>query len=263
MNGDLDPYRTAVGALQRMSSSLLLEALQIPRSGGVFDLGLELNMRIPAWSPAAMARYSIVPYVATAVGLGGYRYATEVVTTGLHHGTHIDGLAHIQSEGRLFGDRVAEDLLTLDGWAELGIETVPPIIGRCVVLDIARDQGVAALADGYEISVGDVERAAEGVAIRPGDVVLVRTGKIREFHGDPAAFVRGQPGIGVAAAVWLYDRGMAVLGMDTPPEPAAGASAPLTHIALLVERGVHIIEDLYLEELSEHGITEALFVCSP
>jgi kynurenine formamidase len=119
------------------------------------------------------------------------------------------------------------------------------------------------LPDAYEISVDDVERAVKDVEIQRGDVVLIRTGKIKEFYADPAAFVRGQPGIGVAAAVWLYERGMSVLGMDTPPEPAPRASGPLTHIALIVERGVHIIENLNLEELGENHVTEALFVCLP
>ena len=147
------------------------------------------------------------------------------------------------------------------------METIPPIVGRAVLLDIATLRGVAALPDGDEVSVDDLEAACAraSVEVSPGDVVLVRTGKIREFFTDPAAFEAAQPGVGPSGAEWLYERGMAVLGTDTTgtepipyPDPAQS-----THRAMLVERGVHLIENVFLDELARDGIVESMFVCLP
>jgi kynurenine formamidase len=93
----------------------------------------------------------------------------------------------------------------------------------------------------------------------------VRTGKIREFAGDPVAYEAAQPGVGPSGAIWLYDQGMAVLGTDTTgtePVPFPDPSAT-THRAMLVERGVHLLENLFLDELVRDGVTEAAFVCLP
>ncbi len=196
-----------------------------------------------------------------------FQSSAEVVVTALHHSTHIDALVHAQSDGEVYGDRAAADIRGDAGWRELGIETVPPIVGRCVLLDVAGEKGIPALRDRYEVTVEDLECvcAKRSIEIETGDIVLVRTGKVTQFWSDPAAFMSAQPGVGVAAATWLYDRGMAVLGTDTQgtePQPFADP-ASTTHKALLVERGVHLIENLYLEELAASGSCVALFVCLP
>lgn len=196
-----------------------------------------------------------------------FQSSVEVVVTALHHSTHMDALVHAQANGRVYGDRSASEIREDGGWKEMGMETVPPIVGRCVLLDVAGQKGVQALPDRYEITVEDLERvcAEHSIQIQTGDIVLVRTGKVLQFWTDPEAFMSAQPGVGVAAATWLYERGMAVLGTDTPgtePQPFADPEST-THKALLVERGVHLIENLNLEELAASGARVALFVCLP
>jgi kynurenine formamidase len=260
---------TDIGALDRLTSAEVTDALRLARSGRVYDLGLEINERMPQG-----ARGTFVPFArafsATPEGTGGggpFSFAAEVVIGTQHTSTHIDAFVHVQADGLVYGGRRAADVRSDQGWSVHGMETVPPIVGRCVVLDIAGAKGVEALADGYEITVDDVRRAcaATSLAVRQGDVVLVRTGKIREFATDAVAFEASQPGVGPGAAIWLYEEGMAVLGTDTTgtepvpfPDPAA-----TTHRAMLVERGVHLLENLYLDELASDGVTEAAFVCLP
>ena len=102
-------------------------------------------------------------------------------------------------------------------------------------------------------------------SIASGDAVLVRTGKIREYGTDNDAHQRAQPGVGRAAAIWLYDQGMAILGTDTTgtePVPFAD-STQTTHQAMLVERGVHLVENLILDELAADNVSEGVFVCLP
>jgi kynurenine formamidase len=98
----------------------------------------------------------------------------------------------------------------------------------------------------------------------PGDIVLMRTGKILDF-GDEAAFQAAEPGVGRDAAIWLYDQGMSVLGTDTTgTEPLPFADpAKTTHVAMLVERGVHLMENLNLELVAAEQVTEGLFIALP
>jgi kynurenine formamidase len=89
-------------------------------------------------------------------------------------------------------------------------------------------------------------------------------GKIQDF-GDEAAFQVAEPGVGRDAAIWLYEQGMAVLGTDTTgTEPLPFKDAALTtHWAMLVERGVHLIENLFLEDVAAAGVKEGIFVGLP
>ena len=92
----------------------------------------------------------------------------------------------------------------------------------------------------------------------------MRTGKIQDW-GNPSAFQAAEPGVGREAAIWLYDSGMAVLATDTTgtePLPFVDAAAT-THRAMLVDRGVHLLENLNLEELARDRVVEGLFVNLP
>ena len=92
----------------------------------------------------------------------------------------------------------------------------------------------------------------------------MRTGKIQDF-GDEAAFQAAEPGVGRTAALWLYECGMSVLGTDTTgtePLPFDDPAAT-THGAMLVEKGVHLIENLYLEDVARDGVREGLFIALP
>ena len=82
-----------------------------------------------------------------------------------------------------------------------------------------------------------------------GDAVLVHTGKMSQYAVDNEAFLAGQPGVGLDAALWLYDQGMAVLGSDTTgtePQPVTDWEHTV-HVAMLMERGVHLIEWMSLD----------------
>jgi kynurenine formamidase len=156
-------------------------------------------------------------------------------------------------------------------FATLGVDTVAPFVGRGILLDVAGLHAVDVLEPGTVITVGDLEAAAERAKVTPrrGDVVLIRTGWARNW-GDPEAFVghaSGVPGPGVEAAAWLAGHGIRATGADTIAFEAlaagAGHSYLPVHRLLLVERGVHIIETLQLEELARENVAEFLFVAAP
>lgn len=257
------------GALARIAPADLLSALALVKQGKTYDLGLEINERIPQGNPGAFTPFSYLTRVSPEeMGRAGpFQFSAETIIGSLHVGTHIDAFVHIQYENRIFGGAQAADARTDRGWTQYGMETVKPIIGRCVILDIAGMKGVEALPDGYDIGIEDLQQAmsVQGVSIRQGDIVLVRTGKIREFYTDVAAFQAGEPGVGPTAAVWLYEQGMAVLGTDTTgTEPLPFKDPAITtHRRMLVERGVHLIENLYLDAAAADGVREGCFICLP
>jgi kynurenine formamidase len=254
------------GALSRISSATVLDALRLPRKGRVYDLGLELNDRIP--SNAAFTPLSL-KFTHTPEETGRqspFQFSADTFSGGIHIGTHMDAFVHIQAENRIYGGASVAEALGPQGWRQHGMETVAPMIGRGILLDIPGLKGVGRLEDRYEVTVADLkaELARKKLAIREGDFVLVRTGKIQDW-GDPAAFQAAEPGVGRAAAIWLYEAGMAVLATDTTgtePLPFADEAAT-THRAMLVDRGVHLLENLYLEDAARDGATEGLFVNLP
>ena len=256
----------AVSALSRIDAKAVRAALAVATAGLVWDLGLELNSRIP--HNAAFVRFTLA-FTQTPEGTGAaspFQYCAEAIGGCLHVGTHIDALIHVQAEGRVFGGALAREARGDGGWTQHGMETVAPIVGRGVVLDIPALLGLPRLPDSYEITIADVqaELRRTGQRVATGDIVIVRTGKIQDF-GDEAAFQGPEPGVGREAAIWLYEQGMAVLGSDTTgtePTPFRDA-AQTTHRAMLVERGVHLIENLYLEDVAAAGVHEGLFVGLP
>jgi Putative cyclase len=88
-----------------------------------------------------------------------------------HSGTHIDALCHQAYGGRLHGGLpVSARVQTSVGFTALGIDTVPPLVARGVLLDVAGALGVERLEPGYAVSAAELERAAAGVELRPGAV---------------------------------------------------------------------------------------------
>jgi kynurenine formamidase len=140
---------------------------------------------------------------------------------------------------------------------------VVPIFRRGVLLDVARVVGVEALAEDFEILPEHLD-AASKVKLRTGDVALLRTGWARYWH-DAGRYVnetRG-PGPALEGAKWLSARGVFAAGADTVAfEKLPDASMPV-HVHLLVEKGIHIIECLNLEALSQAGVEEFWFVALP
>ena len=194
--------------------------------------------------------------------------AADLITTGCHVGTHVDALAHVSHDGRLYGGAGAEEAQTGGRFEALGIDQLAPFTGRGVLLDIPALLGVECCDGGHEITVAELEGAVErqGTELRPKDAVLVRSGWAIHFH-DAERYRgtrSGVPGVGEAGARWLADRGAALVGADTLAFECIGAGQGHAllpaHRVLLVERGVNIIETLDLDALAADGVHEFAFV---
>jgi kynurenine formamidase len=253
-------------------SGRLLESLGLPTQGKVFDLGTELHTGMPIGPVEMFGGFRITPYrtpqcLARPDQAPGFDFSMDLIQGSPHLGSHIDALAHIQSFGRVFGGQPAGEVYGDFGWSLNGVEQIPPIFARGVLLDVPALLGVPRLPDLFEITAEQLRECLERqrVAIQPGNVVLVRTGKMADYEGDGSAYFASGPGVGVEGALWLLEQGMSILGSDTSAtEPIPFADPDNTvHRALLVERGVHLIEILTLDELAEACVYEFLFVCLP
>jgi kynurenine formamidase len=264
--------RAAVAAAEQIGAAERLAAVSLVRSGRVYDLGNDLARDMPKGPDETFGGFRLTPYhVPQALyrrdDPPAFDFSVETVQGALHLSTHIDAPAHIATRGRHFGGVEVADAYDDFGWKENGIERTPPIVGRGVLLDVPRVRGADKLPDLYEITRDDLEAclADHGVELRAGDAVLVRTGKQLDYHGDGRAYFDAQPGVGRDAGIWLYEQGMAVLGTDTTAtEPCPFPDLErTTHVALLTDRGVNLIEILNLEELAADRVHEFLFVCLP
>lgn len=202
---------------------------------------------------------------------GGVSSAADCITFGGHVGTHIDALCHFSYEGNLHGGvRAGEHQSYGGGVGPMSVDTIEPLLRRGVLLDIAGLEGTAALAKDFSIGPEHLDAAvqAQGVAIAAGDVVLLRTGWGRMFD-DPVQYITGGqgaqpagPGPELAGARWLSEQKVFAAGSDTVAFEKVPGAMPV-HVHLLVESGIHIIENLNLEELARERVYEFLFIAAP
>jgi len=259
-------------ALDRITPEVVARSATLVKTGRVYDLGAEMSDDMPVTDRAVFMPYRLLTYRSSRdfgrqFGVDGVSFYTEVLMATPHVSTHIDALNHVSKDGRIFGGHRTDEVEHDFGMSEASIETVPPIVTRGVLLDVAAYKGVDRIEDYYEITVRDIQEtiSRQGTKLEAGDAVLVHTGKMSQYGVDNDAFLAGQPGVGVDAALWLYDQGMAVLGSDTTgtePQPVTDWQRTV-HVAMLMERGVHLIEWMQLGSLAEAGVHAFMFVCLP
>lgn len=201
----------------------------------------------------------------------GFSSSNELIITSTHTSTHIDALSHVSENGMLHGGVDAAKAQTgTELFKEHGVETIQPIFRRGVLLDIARVKKVDVLQPAEEITVADLEDALKtaNVEINPGDIVLLRTGwtahwnDSRKYLGLDSA---GTPGVAAPGAEWLAEKKPFAVGNDTAGfEQIVQTSITMdAHRILIAQHGIHIIENLDLEELALCGRADFAFVTLP
>ncbi len=192
--------------------------------------------------------------------------AMDLIALGTHTGTHIDALCHFSCNGKMYGNAsIAQS--PAGGVEPHSVDSIAPIVRRAVLFDVARSVGVDALPADFAITPEHLE--AIGHEVRSGDVVLLRTGWAA-FWDDPGRFTTAGecvqvtgPGPEEPAARWLSSRRIYAAGSDTLAFERVPAANMPVHIHLLVESGIHIIENLNLEELARDNVSEFLLVAAP
>jgi kynurenine formamidase len=195
--------------------------------------------------------------------------SSGVLTMMEHSGTHIDALCHQARDLRLFGDVAVDDIETTTGFRELGIETVPPLLGRGVLLDVASWKKVDRLPPAYSVSDRELDECArsEGVHLHPGDVLLVRTGYGAAWTDEPTYM--SAAGVGKSGTIWAAERRVVAVGADNLVWDQIDERDPDTnstlfaHLHLLQRHGIYIMENLNLEALAAAKAYTFAFVGIP
>jgi len=277
-----------VGAFNAMTDETRAAALRLGKTGKVYDLGITYSRNSFRWhghspgevmtfrSPEGVGRQKDHDFVLPENFPSLTRWHSCALFMNDNVATQIDGFAHI-TEG---ADNHWYNGFKVSDWGgDFGVRkcdatTIPPVVARGVMLDIAGLKGVDALEAGYGISPQDIDAAmnAQQIKLLPGDCVFVRTGTLRYWATDGADHdkiaLHDSAGITLETAKYLVEQfGAIMIGSDTSgleQQPAKqGSTAPFPcHHYLLVEQGVHIAEFHYLEELARDKVYEFCYVAS-
>lgn len=264
----------------------IVDAAKLVRTGSIFDLDTgrfpgmpESSVHVPFTvttyrTPRGLANQGDQHWLDSDVNTVGWGFVSELVITSMHTGTHIDALSHVQrgwgDDATWFGDRRAADSIGDFGPLVDDAVAIPPLFVPGVLLDAARAVGLDTLPAEYGVTADDLAKAAESLSggVPRGGVILVRTGYHKHWPDTERMAESAGAGITLDAARWLVDQFAPVaIGADTPsleqePSAVAGNPAPAHHF-LIRDRGVHIIENLALEQLADARVNPFLFICLP
>lgn len=206
-------------------------------------------------------------------GIAGYEAAKDHLALDVHGlwTTHVDALSHMFVRGLMYGGRPASEVRSDGARANTVLSMADGVVGRGVLLDVARAQGREWLGDGEVVTPDELEQAErhQGVRVGPGDVLLVAWG--REARRRATRGFDGFSGLHPDCLGWLAEREVAVLGSDgiSDPMPFVGTPEwpfPIHQIAI-VAMGMPLIDNVRTAVLSERcaalGRWEFLFAMAP
>ena len=256
------------GAGNHMKPETVLRATRLIRTGEVFELGRALKQDMP-FSPGRRYQMEVKR---TNMNAGSNRRGSneEIVFTELGQvGTQFDGFTHQTIGDSLYNCVKLSDVATRSGFTRLGIENVGTLLTRGVLIDVAALKGTQMLPDTYPITVDDLQGALkrQKIALQPGDAVIVNTGWGRLWDSDGPRYLKTNPGLTTAAAEWLAKQDPMLIGSDNgpigvTPDPDPNLSNPVHQIALVVN-GIHLLENLKLDELASRQVYEFALIVQP
>lgn len=176
-----------------------------------------------------------------------WRFVGERLSLVFHGSTvtHIDAPCHLSWDGLTYNGRPPHDAAAVTAAAN-------GILTRGVLLDVAAARGVPWLEPGEGVFPSDVEEAErrQGVRVRPGDAVLLRTGNGRARHENGPVTGESQTGWDVSCLPWLHDRGVALIGADSPQEVQPSGHPDVgwpVHAVALSAMGLWLLDNCDLE----------------
>jgi kynurenine formamidase len=247
------------GAGNHMKPETVLRAARLIKTGEVFELGRVLSETMPM--PAGR-RFEI---------LTKRRGSNEelIVSEIGQVGTQFDTFSHQMINNSMYNCVTLDEAASRTGFTRLGVEHVGALFTRGVLIDVAALKRVPVLAENYEITPQDLEQALgeQKLSLQPGDAVLIHTGWGTLWGKDNARYQRTSPGLGTAAAEWLARQDPMLVGADNTaveisPNPNPQLAGPV-HQIMLVVNGIHLLENLRLDELAARRVHEFALVVEP
>lgn len=251
-----------------MEPTTVLRAMRLVKTGEVIELGHVLGPDMPLPSTRRFDLHTKRTVVNRQSNRRGSNEEIVIAEIG-QVGTQFDAFPHQTIGDKVYNCVKLDDIAGRTGFAKFGVDKVGAMITRGVLIDIAGLKGVETLPDGYEITVEDLQQALrrEGMRLEPGDALIINTGWGKLWGKDNARFLKSSPGIGVKAAEWLARQDPMLVGSDNSsvemvPNPDPELSLPV-HQIMLVVNGIHLLENLKLDELAGKRVYEFALVVEP
>ncbi len=271
-----------VGSLNEMTSASVVAAAKLVQKGKVYDLDPGRFRGMPLWP--GHPPFEVLTF-RTPLGLYNQKdqgwlmknndahigFISDVIIGTVHTGCHFDSLAHITVGPDNHWYNGFKESTDLGDWGPLKADasTIPPVVTRGVMIDVASHKGMKMLPAAYCITVADLKASLkkQGTVLKPGDTVLVRTGQLSVWP-DKAEMAKGNgAGLGLEAVKWLAEQNKTILmGVDQAafecdsPDPT---NPHPVHQYMLIDNGIHIMEFVYLEDLAKDKVYEFMFVVEP
>ena len=261
-----------IGNVNHITLEKTLAATKLVTKGKAYRLGVETNKDTPAYPPRTFAITIVQPgqNAGTTLGPTKTTYNDDMINGWAGVGSQLDGLGHIGVDNLYYNCNRGIDFAFTDGLKKLGIENVPAIATRGVLLDMSGYFNSEIVKEGTAFNRAEIEGAMkrQGIkAIEKGDVVLFYTGWLKLLGKDNKRFGSAAPGLGRDGARYLASLGVAMVGSDTwsfeaiPFEKDAGVFE--VHQILIPLNGIHILENINTEEMVKDQAWEFLFTLGP
>ena len=261
-----------IGAANHITPSSVLTALKLVKTGQTYHLGVAVDSASPAFGTRNLGLTVLAPgQQGGNAPFASTNYNDDLLIAWLGIGSQIDGLGHIGYENVYYNGLHAKDFADYNGLKKLGVEKIPPIVARGVVLDMAGMMGVDVVPAGTAFNQTEIERAArrQKVTIGKGDVVLFHTGWLTLAGKDDKAYLGGEPGLGVGGSHYLARRQVVAIGADNwglevIPAEASSTTPFEVHVVLLAKNGIYILENMntgaVIGDMRKDGRYDFLFV---
>lgn len=256
-----------IGAANLLTPDIILSAVGLVKTGKTYPLAVPIDKNLPAFRHRSFHLTNVQPGEAGGATMGPNKFTfnDELVVGWTGVGTQLNGIGHIGIDNVYYNGNRARDFVTVEGVTKLGIEKVPPIVTRGVVLDMVGHFGQPIVPENTEFTVADIQAVLkkQGLTLRKGDVVLFNTGWLELLGKDNKKFLDVEPGIGMEAASWLAEQGIVAFGGDTwaseiyPSKD--GQEFPVNQF-MLAKNGIYNLELIDTRALVRDKAYEFLFV---
>jgi hypothetical protein len=261
-----------IGALNNITPQNVLAAAKLVKRGRSMRMGIETNSKTPAFPPRSFAITVLTPGQEYGRSLGETKtnYNDDIIAGWVGIGSQLDGLGHIGIDGVFYNCSKAAEFVTAAGLKKFGIETVPPIATRGVILDMVGLTGRDPVPEGTAFNRKEIEAAMARQKTPPigrGDVVIFYTGWTKLIGKDDKRYGSVEPGLGIEGARYLASLGAAMVGADTWGLEVIPFEDPKkifhVHQILIAENGIMILENVNAEQAVKDGVYDGLFTLGP
>jgi len=261
-----------VGAINNITPADVQNAAKLIKRGKAVRMGIETNSKTPAFPPRTFAITVLTPGQEYGQSLGDTKtnYHDDIIAGWVGIGSQLDGLGHIGIDGFYYNCLDGKEVVSAAGLKKLGIENVPAIAARAVILDMVGLTGKDPVPEGTAFNKKEIDAALQkqgNMKINKGDVVIFYTGWTKLIGKDDKRYGSVEPGLGVEGARYLASLNVSMVGADTWGLEVLPFEDPkkifYVHQILLPMNGIYILENVNAEEAVKDKVYEGLFTLGP